>query len=154
MRLPVKIVPETEYKQAFRKYVFGLAEKWLDEKLEAEKPDAVLTRIRKASHRNHRLTYLPYLLPFADVRYEGAVPEETVAAMRAALFGMRMNGLPYNDFMLDRFCDILLEGADPADFPGTPLPEDYKDLQKLIWTFVQSFRRDVNLRYPGEDEAI
>jgi hypothetical protein len=70
---------------------------------------------------------------------------------------MRRNGLPYNDFLLLRLCAILLKDADRAlemELAAAPLPEDYKDLQKLLWTFAQSFRKKLRERYPGQEEIV
>ncbi|CAM4298580.1 hypothetical protein L1N85_19285 [Paenibacillus alkaliterrae] len=152
--IPKTKIPEEIYKAAFRQYVYGLAEKWLESGVELSHPDEVLDKIAVASQENHRASYLKYLLPLADSTYSAAVPSETVALMHKVLFSLRLNDAAYNDFMLDRFCDILLKDVDKRGLFSMPLPEDYKDLQKLLWTFVQTFRRKLAAQYPQYDGAI
>ncbi|WP_373229816.1 hypothetical protein [Cohnella sp.] len=67
---------------------------------------------------------------------------------------MRINDLAYNDFMMDRFCDILLKDTDKRGMFAMPLPEDYKDLQKLVWSFVQTFRKKVASEHSEYDGVI
>ncbi|MFC5469043.1 hypothetical protein ACFPPD_09935 [Cohnella suwonensis] len=67
---------------------------------------------------------------------------------------MRLNGVPYNDFMLNRFCDIILRSENKPSLFAQPLPEDYKDLQKLVWTFVQAFRNKMVSHYALDHEIV
>ncbi|MBB6731830.1 hypothetical protein [Cohnella zeiphila] len=151
---PQTIIPETEYVAAFTLYVRNLAEKWLGSSLEWENPPSILSAIEREAPSNHRVTYLKYLLPLVDPSYAGSLPSGFRLSMRKVLYNMRRNGLPYNDYLLLRLCDILLKDADLAELVTSPLPEDYKDLQKLLWTFAQAFRKKVRKRYSGQEEII
>lgn len=53
-----------------------------------------------------------------------------------------------------RFCQIILRTADIDSLKSAPLPEDYKDLQKQIWTFVQQFRKKAAALYPTVQELV
>lgn len=152
--IPPAVIPEEDYLSAFRKYVFGLSLKWLGLRAESEQAEAVLDKIAEVARVNHRATYLNYLLPLADSRYKEHIPAAFPSAMHKVLYNMRLNGVPYNDFMLERFCDILLVAADKKGLFAAPLPEDYKDLQKLVWTFVQAFRKEAATRYSQDVEVI
>ncbi|WP_156926598.1 hypothetical protein [Cohnella panacarvi] len=103
---------------------------------------------------NHRATYLRYLLPLAHPRYALTMPDKPLTSMQRVLYGIYLNGMPYNDFMLRRFCEIMLRNTDKARLFAEPLPEDYKDLQKLTWTFINSFKKSANARYSYEQDIM
>ncbi len=152
--IPQVVIPEEEYLTAFRKYVFGLARKWLGLAVESAETGLVLDKIKEVTCENYRATYMVYLLPIVDSRFVKSVPPETLISMYKVLYSMRLNGVPYNDFMLDRFCEILLQATDKKGLFAMPLPEDYKDLQKLIWTFVQGFKKEATSRNSRDHEVI
>ncbi|MFD0670600.1 hypothetical protein [Cohnella sp. GCM10027633] len=103
---------------------------------------------------NHRASYLLYLLPFAKTSFVDPPWQSPAQSMRRVLLSIRLNGLPYNDFMLNRFCDILLGQTDKKKLFAEPLPEDYKDLQKLVWTFIVTFRKAISVQYSQEADVI
>jgi hypothetical protein len=152
--IPKTVIPEEVYKTAFRQYVVGLAKKWLGPDIDLSNTDFVLYTIEKVSKENHRALYLKYLLPFVDTSFSQVISSGTIVSMHKVLYSLRMNDLAYNDFMLDRFCDILLSDVDKKGLFSMPLPEDYKDLQKLIWTFVQTFRKKQAAEHSQYDGAI
>lgn len=151
MMEPRIVIPEEEYKEAFRHYVFGLAEKWLELDAAAEDAGVVAERIGEASRSNYRVTYLPYMLAISDAAgYAGLLPPKAARAMHKVLYNLRLNDVPYNDYMLKRFCGIMLKDVDERGLYAESLPEDYKDLQKLVWTFIQRFRRQISDKYGAD----
>lgn len=147
--IPKAVIPEEDYRAAFLEYVNGLALKWLGGGIESLDVASVADRIEEVSRENYRATYLKFLLPLANIAYRKVMADNAVS-MQKVLYNMRLNGIPYNDFMLHRFCDICLQSADREGLFSTPLPEDYKDLQKLVWTFVQAFRKRAASKYDVE----
>jgi hypothetical protein len=152
--IPQAVIPEEEYLTAFRKYVFALSRKWLGLAVESVETAVVLEKIKEVSSENYRATYLAYLLPIVDSRFVKSVTPDTRKSMYKVLYSMSLNGMPYNDFMLNRFCEILLQAADKKGLFAMPLPEDYKDLQKLIWTFVQGFKKEATSRNSRDHDVI
>lgn len=152
--IPETVVPKDVYRDAFKQYVFDLVMKWLGLRAELSSPSLVLDKIEEISGENHRAVYLKYLLPLAEPDYFGLVPTDIIVQMHKVLHSLRMNDLAYNDFMVNRFCDILLESVDRKGLLHTPLPEGYKDLQKLVWMFVQAFRKNVAPQYSQGHEVI
>lgn len=152
--IPETVIPEDVYRDAFKQYVLDLAAKWLGLRAELSSPALILGKIEDVSGENHRAVYLKYLLPLAEPDYSDLVPTDIIVQMRKVLHSLRMNGLAYNDFMVNRFCDIFFESVDRKGLLYTPLPEGYKDLQKLVWMFVQAFRRNVAPQYSERDDVI
>ena len=152
--VPQSIIPEQEYVEAFQSYVYRLACKWTGMKAETERAAIVYDKINRVAETNYRATYLKYLLPLVDAGYAAITPVEISRAMHKVLYNLRLNDVPYNDFMLDRFCGIMLRTADLRGLFAARLPEDYKDLQKLLWTFIQCFRTDAALRYDGAGSKV
>ncbi|MCD9025846.1 hypothetical protein [Cohnella silvisoli] len=152
--IPKTVIPEKEYENAFRQYVLGLAGKWLGLDTDLSQTSLVLQKIEEVSKENYRANYLNYLLPLVDSKYSEVVSSGTIVSMHKVLYSLRMNDLAYNDFMLNRFCDILLKDVDRKGLFATPLPEDYKDLQKLLWNFVQTFRKKAATEYFQHEEVI
>ncbi|OXS57543.1 hypothetical protein B1A99_15900 [Cohnella sp. CIP 111063] len=152
--IPRIVIPEEQYLAEFRQYVFGLSLKWLGISPELVDPAEMWDRISETKKTNYRAFYLTYLLPLADGRYRRAAAGDTLMGIHKILWNMKLNGLPYNDFMLLRFCEIILRNADLDSLGSAPLPEDYKDLQKLIWTFVQQFRKKAAALHPIVQELV
>mgnify|MGYP001375900111 CR=1 FL=1 len=146
--IPRIVISEQQYLAEFRQYAFGLCMKWLGISPELVDPAEMLDKIAETTKTNYRALYLTYLLPLADERYRRAADGDTLRGIHKILWNMKLNGLPYNDFMLLRFCEIILRNANIDSLKSAPLPEDYKDLQKLIWTFVQQFRRKAEALHP------